>query len=121
MKRSGGYDFEPSLCSTKPEVPFWRTYILIFLLYIACFIMCIFQAYILRLRRYIMRLYEPKREKARIGFLHAQIWKERDYSLIGELDWWMRRNVPAVPGKKKQGCLSRYAERNNVRLCSLSK
>ena len=86
-----GYEFSLEKCLPNPKPPDKGLYSKVALIFLWCYLVCIFEAYILRLRHYIMGKFYPKREKSRIGFLHAKMLKNRTLSARSELIWLLNK------------------------------
>ncbi|XP_067395311.1 DC-STAMP domain-containing protein 2 [Emydura macquarii macquarii] len=64
-------------CRLRPAEPDYRTYLLIGLMYGACFFIAIFGSYVGRLRRVVCAAYYPSREQERTCFLYNSILTRR--------------------------------------------
>lgn len=77
LSSSEGYDLNIDKCLPNPSPPDYFTYIVIGALFLACYIMCFFEGYVLRTRRLIMASYYPERERSRVLFLRRKIFTKR--------------------------------------------
>ena len=92
------FELNPHLCVPQAQQPDYSVYIIIAVLYFFVYLVCFFQAYILRLRRNIMSFFHPVQERARVRYLHAKIWQERETFFHSDIVYL--RNQQLEPKKK---------------------
>ena len=93
------FELNPNLCIPQPQEPDYSVYIICVVLYFFVYLVCFLQAYILRLRRSIMSYFHPQQERARVRYLHAKIWQERETFFHSDIVYL--RNKKFEPKKKK--------------------
>lgn len=110
LAAAGRYEINLEKCLPVASPPDWDTYAMILFLYTCAYFFVIGQSYILRARRAIMAKLYPDRERARIGFLHVTILKNRRLSLDADL-WWLMTKMRGKAKKNDLSLLRRMEER----------
>ncbi|XP_038078168.1 DC-STAMP domain-containing protein 2-like isoform X2 [Patiria miniata] len=106
------FEVDTSKCLPRPSLPDTATYRVIGIIFGIAFLLIIFEAYGLRLRRLIMSKHYPERERVRTVWLYNQILRRR-----GGFRKFLKRNKKtedAAEGTKGDGLISHLASRSKI-------
>nr|XP_039249116.1 DC-STAMP domain-containing protein 2-like isoform X1 [Styela clava] len=90
VTKKEGLDINMDKCLPRPSVPDFFSYLVIYCILQTCYILVYIQAYMLRLRRYIMAKYYPVRERNRIMYLRRKILNNRGIGNVEDLKRTLR-------------------------------
>lgn len=118
VTRKEGLDINMDKCLPRPHVPDFFSYLVIYCILQTCYILVYIQAYMLRLRRYIMAKYYPTRERARIMYLRRKILNNRGIGNVEDLKRTLRdasNIIETNQAKKKKTFYARLIMWSNRR------
>lgn len=106
VTRSQGFDINIDKCLPRPSMPNYYIYFMITCTLQLCYILVYIQAYMLRLRRYIMSRSYPERERQRIIYLRRKILNNRGIGNVEDLKKTIRNAANEVEKNRSRRILS---------------
>ena len=115
-----GYEFRIDKCLPRARLPNYAVHTVLLIMYAFLYAECILEPYLLRIRRRIMSVYYPRREKARLLYLRTKILSKRGIG-PGGLESLVKNaslNSQKTREMQKVDFFAKYASGKGVSACN---